>query len=103
MLDQSLTGEYAEIWIEGHHESRICAMTNKHSAFLMYLRYGGDSGFRSNNKAAGERDVEEFRLSNGQSDHYPATWLIKKEMVRSALLTYFDTGTMDRGVDWIEA
>jgi hypothetical protein len=77
-------------------------MTNTNSAFLMYLRHEGDSGFRSNNKFGDESKTQEFMLSNGQTDLYPETWLTEKWKIKSALLTYFDTGTMDTSIEWME-
>ncbi len=68
----------------------------------MYVRHGGDSGFRSNNKSGDESKTQEFKLSNGQIDFYPETWLTDKANIESAILIYFDTGTMDTSVDWIE-
>lgn len=86
----------------GSGESSLCVMTNPSNAFVMFLRYEGDSGFRSDNKAGNENAFEEFRLANGQSDHYPETWLIKKEQVASVVLTYFDHETMDTSINWQE-
>jgi hypothetical protein len=102
IIDKFLKDDYSEVWIKGHEESSLCAMINPNNAFLMYLRYEGDTGFRSNNKSGHDNNTIEFRLSNGQSDHYPESWLTKKEKVKSALLTYFDGGGMDVNVDWIE-
>jgi len=102
VMDDFLIESYNEVWIKGQGESSLCVMTNSSSAFLMYLRHEGDSGFRSTNKSGDENKVEPFKLSNGQADEYPETWLIEKEKVRSALLTYFDMGIMDKDIDWTE-
>ena len=102
VLETSLTGDYHEIWISGHEDGTLCIMTNPKSAFLMYLRNQGDHGFRSNNKRGDENKTQEFKLSNGQLDLYPETWLTDRERINSVLLTYFESGTMDKNVDWIE-
>jgi hypothetical protein len=88
--------------MKGQGKSALCIMTNTRSAFIMYLRYEGDSGFRSNNKFGDESKTQEFKLSNGQLDLYPETWLTEKGKIKSALLTYFDSGTMDTSVDWTQ-
>ncbi|NBP71012.1 MAG: hypothetical protein EBU52_20025, partial [Cytophagia bacterium] len=75
ILNNDLADKYHEIWIEGHGKSALCILTNPDSAFLMYLRHEGDSGFRSNNKSGDESKTQEFKLSNGQVDLYPETWL----------------------------
>ena len=102
ILETSLIEDYQEIWIKGHEKSALCVMTNVNKIFLMYLRHEGDSGFRSNNKFGDESKSQEFKLSNGQLDLYPETWLTDKEKIKSALLTYFDSGTMDASVDWLQ-
>lgn len=78
ILDASLINDYLEIWIEGHGKSALCIVTNPDSAFLMYLRHEGDSGFRSSNKFGDGNKTQEFKLSNGQLDLYPETWLTDK-------------------------
>ncbi|MEJ1241059.1 hypothetical protein WBG78_23125 [Chryseolinea sp. T2] len=94
--------DFQEIWIEGHGESALCVITNATSVFLMYLRHEGDSGFRSNNVFGNESKEQEFRLSNGQVDLYPESWLIDKRNMESALMAYFDSGTMDTSIDWVK-
>jgi hypothetical protein len=70
---------------------------------LLYLRnHDGDSGFRSNNKLGDENASEDFMLSNGQLDEYPETWIVSKDKIKTALLTYFDLGTMDENINWYE-
>jgi WD40 repeat protein len=102
ILNTASTDNYHEIWLEGHGKNTLCILTNPDTAFLMYLRHVGDSGFRSNNKSGDESKTQEFKLSNGQIDLYPETWLTDKANIKSAMLTYFDTGTMDKSIDWIE-
>ena len=102
ILNTLQTDNDQEIWMEGHAKTALCILTNSDRAFLMYLRYEGDSGFRSSNKSGDGSKTQEFKLSNGQIDLYPETWLTGKENIKSSLLTYYESGTMDKSVDWIE-
>lgn len=40
--------------------------------------------------------------NHGQIDLYRETWLTDKEKIGPALLTYFESGTMDTSVDWTQ-
>ncbi len=101
-IDNMIHMDYNEIWIKGKGESSLCTMTNPSHAFFMYLRFDGDSGFRSNNSTADKNQTQDFRLSNGQIDQYPETWLTERARVREVILKYYDTGEMDTSLDWIQ-
>ena len=103
IMQQIFTEEYHEIWLSGHQESQLCVMLNQNSAFAMYLKYGGDQGFRTHSSVYNlSKEVEEFRLANGQVDIYPKGWLLKKEQAKGIIETYVNTGLMDSRVKWIE-
>ncbi len=71
MLKEIEHREFNEIWISGHGQSNFSLLTNKNSAFVMYLREEGDSGFSSRSSQQDSIEYEEFMLSNGQLDEYP--------------------------------
>jgi hypothetical protein len=76
-------------------------LRNGSSAWLMYLREPGDSGFRS----SGDEDQQgsaAYRLSNGQVDEYPLSWCIEVEQCYKAI-AYFcvNEGAKPAWVDWI--
>ena len=66
----------------------LCMLRNGEHAFLMYLRFPGDSGFASVGEAAAESTVE-YQLSNGQIDEYPASWCIPVEQCYKAVAYFF--------------
>lgn len=102
MLEEIVNTRFNEVWIEGKAQSKLCVMTNESKAFFMYLRFDGDSGFRSNNRFADIDQLQAFKLSNGQTDEYPETWLADKDKVRDVILTYYDTGNMASAIEWVE-
>jgi hypothetical protein len=79
----------------------ILMLRNGSSAWLMYLREPGDSGFRSSGNES-RRGVAAYRLSNGQVDEYPLSWCIDVEQCYKAI-AYFcvNGGEKAEWVDWI--
>lgn len=90
-------GQYKEIWIYSNEtendERAMMALIHGDWGWLMYLREEGDSGFSSRNPdyAGSDDDGEtmEFKLSNGQLDRYPLSYVISAEQVMKAL-DYFE-------------
>jgi hypothetical protein len=77
-------------------------LRNQGSAWLMYLRRKGDSGFNSvgNKEQAGS---EKYLLSNGQTDEYPLAWCIDIEQCYKALAYFFvNDGARPDWVVWEE-
>lgn len=74
MRDTAVIGTPAPTVIRTQVEYAITAG----GAFLLYVRYAGDTGFTSRDPAydGPEDAVLDFRLSNGQSDVYPTCWTI---------------------------
>ena len=87
-----------ELWLHEGNEVSICMLRNGKYAFLMNIRFCGDSGMVS----CGDQNVEgtmEYTLSNGQVDEYPISWCIDIEQCYKAL-AYF---LVNNGLipDWI--
>ncbi len=81
---------YEEIWVESPDGQLMCALVNRDSGWLMYLRKKGDAGFSSRNPLySGPASATiEYILSNGQRDEYPASWVLPVVEVERAL-AYF--------------
>jgi len=93
---------FAEVWLNNPDGwPTICALINAKSAWLMYLRFEGDSGFSTRNpEYRGSSEVKiEYCLANGQRDEYPASWDISTaQAVR--VLEYFLTN--EKMAPWLE-
>ena len=91
-----------ELWVSVPTGPSMCMLRNRTRAWLMYLRYEGDSGFNSvgNSKQTG---AEKYRLSNGQIDEYPLAWCIDVEQCYKAV-AYFvvNEGARPEWVNWHE-
>jgi hypothetical protein len=77
-----------ELWASLSEGSSLCMLRNGEHAFLIYLRFPGDSGFVSGGKVAAD-SVIEYQLSNGQLDEYPASWCISTEQCYKAIAYFF--------------
>ena len=94
--------QFAELWLRGHAESALCLLRSGDRAFLMFLRFSGDSGFtsRAGDAFADRADDLEFALSNGQHDSYPASWTISLEEAMGVFEHYFQTGQQSPSIHW---
>jgi len=97
--------QFCEVWL--YAESgwpAICALVNGSSAWLMFLREEGDSGFSTRNpNYAGPADAAiEYFLSNGQRDEYPAEWDITTPEALRALEHFLETQEMAPYLHWHE-
>jgi hypothetical protein len=75
-------------------------LRNGDHAWLMYLRYNGDSGIVSH----GDPHVPgtcSYTLSNGQVDEYPLSWCIGVDRCLKAITCFFvNEGTLSDFVSW---
>lgn len=102
-IDRFDEQERFELWVSGSEGPSLCMLRNGEHAFLMYLRFPGDSGFVSNGTAAAEGAVE-YRLSNGQLDEFPASWCIPVEQCYKALVHFFiNEGQRPEWLVWHES
>jgi len=70
------------------------------NAFLMYLRYEGDSGYTSRGHLD-RSGVASYVLANGQVDEYPLAWCIDPEQCYRAIACFFaNDGARPDGIDW---
>src|SRR5579859_6547164 len=78
---------FCEVWLYSDSGwPAVCALVNSSSAWLMFLRHEGDSGYstRNPNYAGPKEAVTEYFLSNGQRDEYQPNG-ISPRLKRSAL------------------
>lgn len=91
-----------EIWVSVEGGPSMCMLRNGENAWLMYLRFAGDSGFvsRGDQNKLGSAS---YLLSNDQVDEYPLAWCIDIEQCYKALAYFFvNNGTMPNWVSWHE-
>ena len=101
-LDQFDQVDQFEVWLSASRGQAICMLRNESNAWLMYLRYDGDSGFTSQAKT-GRTGVASYKLSNGQVDEYPLSWCIEVEQCYKALAYFFaNEGGKPEWVSWHE-
>lgn len=91
-----------ELWVSVPDGPSMCMLRNGQSAWLMYLRESGDSGFRSCGEL-GRLGVENFVLSNGQVDEYPLSWCIDVEQCYKAIAYFYvNDGAKPEWITWHE-
>ena len=91
-----------ELWLSVPGGPRMCMLRNREHAFLMYLRFPGDSGFVSSGSAAAEGKVP-YTLSNGQVDEYPESWCLPARRCYWALASFFtNDGQRPERIAWQE-
>jgi hypothetical protein len=102
-LDRYDSFVHFELWLSRVPEGpSICMLRNGEHAFLMYLRFSGDSGFVSAG-GPGEGPVE-YTLGNGQVDAYPSSWCIPVEQCYKALAYFFiNEGLRPGWIAWHES
>ncbi len=89
-----------EIWLSVEAGPSICMLRNGKHAWLMYLRFSGDSGFVSQGEL-GAQGVESYEFANGQIDEYPLAWCIDVEECYKALAYFFvNEGAQPVWVSW---
>ena len=82
--------QYKEIWREGADGSRMCALINGATGWLMYLPDEESSGFSSRNPnySGPSTATLDYQLSNGQVDEYPLSWALPLTEIQGALEYY---------------
>jgi len=96
-------GQYKEIWAEARDGQAMVALVNGDTGWLMYVRHSdGDAGFSSRNPAySGPEDaVQDYRLSNGQSDEYPLAWALPVEDLLRAMEYFVQEGKPPTWIHW---
>lgn len=92
-----------ELWLKEPKGPAVCMLRNGVNAWLMYLRHEGDSGFTSLGDAQ-RSDAVNYRLSNGQTDEYPAAWCVPVEQCYKALAYFFvNSGLRPEWLAWRES
>jgi len=80
-----------ELWLSVLEGPSLCMLRNGDHAFLMYMRFPGDSGFVSRGGADVGAHVQ-YKLSTGQIDEYPQSWCVPVEQCFKALAYFFVNG-----------
>jgi hypothetical protein len=92
-----------ELWISVAQGPSMCMLRNRENAWLLYLRFEGDSGFNSLGLSARE-GAEKYRLSNGQEDEYPLSWCIDiRQCYKAIAYFYVNKGLKPEWIRWHEA
>ncbi|WP_296743768.1 Imm1 family immunity protein [Mesorhizobium sp.] len=79
-----------ELWISASGGQSISMLRNGSNAWLMYLRFEGDSG--SVTKGAQDHDATcTYMLANGQVDEYPLRWCIPIDQCYEAIAHFIRT------------
>lgn len=93
---------FEELWLQGDDGSQLCALINGERGWLMYLPRPDDPGYSSRNPEFRGSDGEmvAYRLSNGQEDHYPASWALPIADVERALAYFRKEGKPAPFVYW---
>jgi hypothetical protein len=102
LLSRIAAMDNLELWLTADDGQSMCALINKSSGWLMYLRFPEDVGFSSRSNSLPENDEKQlpFRLSNGQIDYYPASWTLERSTIFSAISEFAKTGMSPQFIDW---
>jgi hypothetical protein len=89
-----------ELSIETDDGPSMIMLRNADHAWLMYLRFHGDSGFVTKGDQS-RHGASTYRLSNGQVDEYPLSWCIGLEQCYKAIAYFFvNDGARYDLIDW---
>jgi Immunity protein Imm1 len=105
-LLSDVSSSFVEVWLNNADGwPTLCALINANSAWLMYLRFEGDSGFSTRNPAyrSSSAAVIEYRLANGQRDEYPASWDVSTAEALRALEYFLIEEKMAPWLEWHQA
>ncbi len=101
-LQQLKFTSYNEIWATQSDCSSLCLLTNSSRAFVLYLRYPGDSGLIATTNDQVTNTMIEFKLSNGQLDEYPARWTVPVHDALKILTSFIQDNNLLSYVNWIK-
>lgn len=102
-LDHLETEPRFELWLSVPDGPSICMLREEAHAWLMYLRFEGDSGFVSTGDAHLDGTAR-FTLGNGQVDEYQLSWCIGWAACHAALRLFFaNEGRRPDAVTWRES
>ena len=102
-LDRFDHEEQFELWLSINDGPSIAMLRNGEHAFLMYLRFNGDSGFVTKGDQD-KRGTCAYKLDNGQIDELPLSWCIDLEQCYKAVAYFFvNDGARYDYVAWQES
>jgi hypothetical protein len=89
-----------ELWISVGDGPSMAMLRNSEHAWLMYLRFNGDSGFVSRGTQSNPGTCR-YTLSNGEVGEYPIAWCIDIEQCYKAIAYFFvNEGAQPQFVSW---
>ncbi len=89
-----------ELWISRHDGPSLTMLRNGDHAWLMYLRFTGDSGVVSRGDQR-KQGTCSYALSNGQIDEYPLSWCVNLDECYKAVAYFFvNDGARYNFVTW---
>jgi hypothetical protein len=92
-----------ELWISRDDGPSLAMLRNGNHAWLMYLRFCGDSGVVSRGDEQ-KQGTCSYALSNGQIDEYPLSWCVDLQECYKAIAYFFvNDGARYGFVTWQEA
>ena len=101
-LDIAMAESSFELWASVPDGQAICMLRNGADAWLMYLRWPGDSGFRS--VGAERSGAASYALSNGQVDEYPLSWCVDVQSCFDAFRNFHrHYGARPQCIAWTDA
>jgi hypothetical protein len=82
-----MSSPFRDETVESANGAVLYALINGDLGWLMYLRESGDAGFSSRNPdySGPPDEMVEYRLDNGQHDHYPRAWAYPIDAIERAL------------------
>jgi hypothetical protein len=102
-LDRFDSEPQFELWVSTQSGRSIAMLRNGDHAWLMYLRFQGDSGAVTSGEQSKLGSCE-YRLSNGDVNEIPLSWCIELEQCYRAIAYFFvNDGARYDYVTWQEA
>lgn len=89
-----------ELWISAPGGQSLSMLRNGDNAWLMYLRFDGDSGSVTQGTQLKDGTCV-YTLANGQVDEYPLSWCIPIKQCYEAIAYFFlNNGGQYQSVAW---
>ena len=101
-LGSAMAESAFELWVSVPDGPAMCMLRNGADAWLMYLRWPADAGFRS---VGVERSgTASYALSNAQVDEYPLSWCVDVQSCFDAFRSFHrHQGVRPKCIDWTDS
>jgi hypothetical protein len=95
--------QYAEVWVEAPAGDSLCVLLNSRRAFIMYLRYKGDSGKHAYDSGdVNDLVDQDFQLANGEVNEFHPSDTVFREAGLRAIRDFYQTGEPAHWLKWRE-